>query len=92
MTHSKTKLSHPNLIQPKDRNHILYKLLDQYIIGGDEKNIASDLKIKNVSAISNVKTGRCRSARVWDALVTRMMKRKEEEERIVSYMLSSKAA
>lgn len=87
----KVKLNHPDLVQPKDRTHIMYQLLDQYIIGGDEKEIAADLKIKNVGAVSNVKTGRCRSRRVWDALITRMMKRKNEEERVVAYMTSTKS-
>jgi hypothetical protein len=34
------KLQYPDLIQPKDKDHILYKLLEEYIIDGDQKSIA----------------------------------------------------
>jgi hypothetical protein len=87
----KQKLNYPDVIQPKDKSHILYSLLDQYLVLGDEKSIAISLQVRE-NSVSGVKIGRDRSARIWDALVSIMMKRKEEEDRIIKYLTSNKAA
>jgi hypothetical protein len=88
------KLQYPDLIQPKDKDHILYKLLEEYIIDGDQKSIAIQFDI-NESVVSDVKHCKSRSRRVFDRLISIMMKRRSEQERIVAHMttpLSKKAA
>lgn len=81
------KLQHPDLIQPKDKNHRLYQLLDEYLIHGDEKQIASKLEIAK-AVVSNVKTGKIRSRIVWDQLVSLMMARKKERKAVMQYLES----
>lgn len=79
------KLQHPDLIQPKDPNHPLYKIVDEFIIDGDQREIAAKLKI-NDAVVSNVKRGRERSRRVWDQIIVRVMRRKKEQEKVLSYL------
>lgn len=88
------KLQFPDLIQPKDRTHPLYQLLDQFIIDGDQKEIALKFDISE-GVVSNVKCGRERSKRVWDQLIVKMMRRKKEQDRVLAYMttpIAQKAA
>jgi hypothetical protein len=79
------KLHFPDLIQPKDRNDPLYRLLEEYIIDGDNKSIATRLDV-NESMVSDVKRGIKRSRRIWDGLVCVMMRRKKERDRVLAYM------
>jgi hypothetical protein len=87
-------LLHPDLVQPKDRSDELYRLLDEFIIDGDEKQIALDFGI-NSSVVSDVKKGRCRSRRVWDQLIDIMLRRSQAKKNLLAYMsfpLPQKAA
>jgi hypothetical protein len=84
-TKSTYKLQYPDLLQPRDKNHPLYQLLDEYIITGDQKQIALKLNVSE-PLISDVKNGKQRSRNVWDCLMVIMMRRKKERDRVLAYM------
>lgn len=79
------KFQYPDLTQPKKKSDPLYDLLDEFLIRGDQKEIAAALNIKSEGVISDVKNGRARNRRVWDQFMIRVKRRQEEREKITQY-------
>jgi hypothetical protein len=74
------------MTQPKNPNHPVYKLIDEYLIPGDQKIIAVELGIENPGIVSRVKTGKARSARIWNKIIERVMQRKKEHDQFMKAM------
>jgi hypothetical protein len=75
----------PDLIQPKDPNHVLYKMVDEFLINGDLKLIRIELNV-TAQTVSDVKRGAARSKRVWAKIIEVVMKRKEQQDAFMTYM------
>ncbi len=71
-------------IQPDDPTDPLYDLVRKYTKGMN-KQIAGDLKLKGIQAISNVKRGVNKSERIWNKLINVAIKRREQEIEFLKY-------
>lgn len=65
--------------QPRDPNHPIYKMIAEMLVKGDVKDIASELEVSK-TVVSLVKNGKTRSARVWQAVVDKALKRKKDQD------------
>jgi hypothetical protein len=75
----------PIPVQPRDRADVVYRLIDEYLRPGDQKEVAEKLEVTLV-AVNRVCQGNARSERIWEAVITKVIKRKEQKQAFLTYM------
>jgi hypothetical protein len=75
----------PIPVQPKDQEDEVYKLVQNYLQPGDRKAIAEKLNV-SISAVGQVCRGKDHSKRIWEAIITQVVKRKDQNDAFLKYM------
>jgi uncharacterized protein YjcR len=70
--------------QPKDRKNPVYSVIKDYIKYGDYVGIAAKLGL-SVSTVRNVAAGWAQSEKVWSAVISLALERKQQESAFVAY-------
>ena len=73
------------MIQPRDPNHPIYKLINDVLEDGDQKVIYLELNVSQ-SIVSRVKCGKSRSKRIWNKILEVVKERKKQQDSFVKVM------
>jgi uncharacterized protein YjcR len=71
-------------VQPRDRNHPIYKAMKKYLQPGDYKSIGEKLG-RSPNTVRQIAYGRP-SAKIWESLIEVVKEKKKQEKAFIEYL------